>query len=276
MNRRIWMGLGIIVGVAVIIGVILLARIWLVGGSGEASQPLVAPTLDGGAPTPAPTAAPPGVEATEEVLETGEAMADSAATTVAPTVAPAAAEAEAGARRRYRISGADSEVRFILDEMLRGEPTTVVGRTDQVAGEVLVDFAAPASSELGTLVINARTLATDNEFRNRALRSDILQSARDEFELITFTPTALTGLPASAADGDTVTFTVTGDLTIRDITHPETFTVQATVSAAQVSGSASAVVRRADYNLVIPNVPGVAEVSEEVLLEIDFVALPVE
>ncbi len=257
MNRRLLAGIGIVIGVIVIIGVVLLARIWLVGGSGEASQALVAPTLAVDQPTAEPTA---------------ETAAD-------PTDEPASsaeAAVEAGPRVRYQISSEASEVRFTLNEVLRGTPTTVVGRTDQVAGEILVDFGAPSASELGLIVINARTLATDNEFRNRALRSDILQSAQDRFEFITFTPTAFDGLPDVAADGDTVSFSVAGDLTIRDITNPVTFTVAVTASAERLSGSASASVMRAAYNLTIPDVPGVAEVTEEVLLEIDFVALPVE
>ncbi|MEZ4517785.1 MAG: YceI family protein [Chloroflexota bacterium] len=128
-----------------------------------------------------------------------------------------------------------------------------------------------SQTQVGELQINARTLFTDNNFRNRAIQNEILDTGG--FEFITFTPTSVDGLPASASVGDTVQFTITGDLTIRDITQPATFTVEATlVSEDQVVGTASAVVTRSDYDLIIPQVPNVANVEEEVELYIDFTA----
>ena len=43
-----------------------------------------------------------------------------------------------------------------------------------------------------------------------------------------------------------------------------------------VIGNASTVIKRSDYNLSIPNVPFVANVGEEVTLQLDFVATPVQ
>lgn len=81
------------------------------------------------------------------------------------------------------------------------------------------------------------------------------------------------GLPDSAAVGDTVTFTIIGDLTIRDATQEVAFTVEATlVSATELSGTATTTILRDDFDLVIPSVPQVANVEEEVELIIDFVA----
>ena len=171
----------------------------------------------------------------------------------------------------YTIEPLTSKVRFELDELLRGQPKTVVGVSDQVSGEISADLNDLSTAAVGTIQINARTLATDNNFRNRALRNEILNTG--DFEFITFTPTAVNGLSGSAAAGDTVEFTLSGDLTIRDTTQPVTFNVTATaVSDAQLEGTASAVVQRADYNLTIPSVPSVADVEEEVELYIDFVA----
>jgi polyisoprenoid-binding protein YceI len=171
----------------------------------------------------------------------------------------------------YTIDPASSEVRFELNELLRGEPTTVVGATDQVAGEIAVDLGDLSNAQLGTIQVNARGLTTDNNFRNRAINNEILNTG--DFEFITFEPTVVNGLSGGAAVGDTLEFTLSGDLTIRDITQPVTFNVTATpVSDSQLQGTASAVVQRADYNLQIPSVPSVADVEEEVELYIDFVA----
>lgn len=184
---------------------------------------------------------------------------------------PAPAEESAGGLVVYSIVPGESTVRFELDEDLRGSRITVVGQTDQVAGEVAVDFANLAATQVGTIQINARTLATDNSFRNRAIQNDILQTGANEF--ITFVPTAVNNLPASVAVGETVEFSIDGDLTVAGVTNPATFNLMVTaVSADQITGTASTVILRQDFGLQIPSVPSVANVEEEVELYIDFVA----
>jgi polyisoprenoid-binding protein YceI len=187
----------------------------------------------------------------------------------APLSAPTV-EAAASALT-FDISTEQSEVRFLLDEDLRGERITVTGRTDQVAGQIAVDFANPANSELGVIRINTRNLVTDNEFRNRAIRTAILQT--DQYEFIEFTPTEVSGLPTSVTFGEAFTFQVAGNLQIRAISQPVTFNVTVTpVDETSISGTARAVVTRTQYELTIPNVPSVANVEEEVEIELDFVA----
>ena len=172
----------------------------------------------------------------------------------------------------FAIAQAESQVRFTLNEDLRGVPTTVIGVSDQVAGELAIDFSNPANSQLGVILVNARTLATNNSFRNNAIQNEILQTG--PYEYITFTPTALTGLPATIAVGETITFQITGDLTIRNVTQPVTFEASVTlVSESRIEGLASVTVLRSNYGLVIPRVPSVANVTDEVLLEIEFVAV---
>ena len=141
----------------------------------------------------------------------------------------------------YQFSPGDSLVRFELDEDLRGKRNTVIGATDQVAGEIAVDLSDLSTAQIGVMQINARTLVTDNNLRNRAIQNRILDTG--DFEFITFTPTAISDLSASSNIGEEVTFTISGDLTIRDITQPAVFTVSATaVSEEQLVGTASTIV----------------------------------
>jgi polyisoprenoid-binding protein YceI len=171
----------------------------------------------------------------------------------------------------YTISQAESEAQFAIGETLRGQRTTAVGVTNQVAGEIAVDLANPAAAQVGAILINARTLATDSEQRNRAIRNFILDTGAYEF--ITFTPAAINGLPETAAVGDTLAVAITGNLTIRDITAEVTFTGNVTVvSPTRLEGSLTATVLRSAYELVIPSVPQVADVDDEVVLTITFVA----
>jgi polyisoprenoid-binding protein YceI len=90
---------------------------------------------------------------------------------------------------------------------------------------------------------------------------------------IVFTPTALEGLPTSGNAGDTLTFQITGDLTISGVTKPVTFATNgAAEPASKLSGLAKTQVLRSDFNLNIPNIPSVAAVTDEVQLELQFVA----
>jgi len=218
----------------------------------------------------------------EATSEAQAVPAEPTAATIEPTAVPAEAattapEASADARSLFRIVSEDSEVRFLIDEELFGDPVQVVGRTNQVAGDIVVDFTNPALSQVGTIRINMRTLATDNEFRNNALRARILQSSQDEYEFSDFVPTEITGLPASVTSGQAFTFQLTGDLTVRGVTRSVTFEVTLTpVSETRLEGLAVAQVLYTDFNLSIPNAPGVANISEEVGLEIQFLAELVE
>ncbi len=217
--------------------------------------------------------------AIDSAPEATEAAMPEAEMTEAP-VADAGGEVADGETTRalFRIVLEESEARFNIDEDLRGNRITVVGVTDQVGGDMIVDFADPAQSQVGTIRINVRTLATDNTFRNQALRARILESSRDEFEFSDFVPTALEGMPQGPVNvGDTLEFTIIGDLTVRDVTRPVNFAATVTVdSETRISGSATTTILYRDFSITIPNAPGVANISNEVILEIDFVAALVE
>lgn len=261
MNRGLVYFLIAVVVVAVIGGGAFLASVYYQGGSGEASEEISAPELSlEEEATEEPAAEEPTAEAE---------MAEEPTAEPEPTEEP---EPE-GERRLYRISQSDSTATFELDEDLFGAPKHVVGTTDQVAGDVIIDFGSPANSEVGVIRINARTITTDNEFRNRAIRAEILESASDEYEFIEFTPTALAGLPEEGELGTAYEFTIEGDLQIRDVVQPVTFTASVTlVDETQLEGTATATVLRTDFGLTIPEVPSVANVTDEVILTLTFVA----
>ena len=288
--------------VIALLGVVAAGAIYLVifitGGTGEASEPISAPqlalptataTLE--APAPTATAGPTAAATVQAAAPTATPEA-TAAPTAAPgptdTPRPTATAAGTAAATEARASGVptsavlfrivpeESEVRFEIDEILRGAPTLVVGTTNQVAGDFIVDFGNLGASEMGTLRINVRTLRTPEERRDRAIRSQILESASDEFEFITFEPVNLVGLPESVEMGQPAAFQIVGNLTIRNITREVTFDAELTLAAPdRVEGTAVTVIQRPDYNLTIPSVPFVASVDEDVLLGITFVAVAV-
>jgi polyisoprenoid-binding protein YceI len=166
-----------------------------------------------------------------------------------------------------------TEARFYIDEVLMGSDKTVIGVTSLVEGQIMLDPANPGRVQLTPIRIDARDLTTDSNQRNGAIRRFVLQSNQEQYQYIIFEPTAITGLPATVELGQPFTFAVTGQLTIRDITREETFQLSVTAtSETEVVGIGATTILRDNYALTIPSVPSVANVSEEVKLEIEFVA----
>lgn len=252
----------------VALGAILLGGVWLydwvLGDTLEASQPISAATLQIMTSTPTGDGS-----STEEPSNTQKATEISPA--LAEVVGPTADNASSPLTI-FQISQEESEVRFIIYEELRGQPKDVIGTSNQVAGEVAVDPSDLTTVKAGEIRINARTLVTDEDRRNQAIRNRILHT--DQYEFITFVPTEIIGLSGSGHLGESYSFQIAGDLTIQDITQKVVFdaTVQV-ISETRLEGFASATIRREDFNLIIPSVPFVANVGEEVVLEIDFVLI---
>ena len=263
--------------------------IWITGGGGEPSRTMAEALAEFEATNDAANTAlseevaaiiPPAIgTAVSQAVATAIPQAINAAFPGAAVVLDAddaveASEAESNIIE-FQIVPAESQATFTLEEDLRGARTTVIGLTREVGGAVMVNLDNPAASSIGAIVINARTLETDNSFRNRALRSSILKSAEDAYEFITFEPRSLTNFSAeSVSVGDTLAFDVIGDLTVAGVTRTLAFHASVTLdSRTQISGRASANVLHADYNLTIPEVPSVTNVTDDVDLAIEFVAI---
>ncbi|HEY7704229.1 MAG TPA: YceI family protein [Acidimicrobiia bacterium] len=180
-----------------------------------------------------------------------------------------------GSGEVYAIAQGGSTATFEIDEELRGRPNRVVGSTSDVVGNIRVDTADASASSVGTIIISARTFATDSAFRDRAIRGPvILNSADDDFEFITFEPISVEGLSGPIVEGEELDFQVTGNLTVRGATAPVTFDVTAALRNGNIEGTAETTINRSDFGIGIPSVPSVANVSEEVLIRLDFVAAP--
>ncbi len=200
-----------------------------------------------------------GVEPSDAVQTT---LGATSATTLGATSAteapvPEVTNPQVGPRS-YKLADG-SEVSFEISEVLRGNDALVVGSTSRVTGEVTFDPADPNAATDGFVSVDAGSLTTNEDRRNGAIRRFILDTA--DFPEITFVVTGLSG-----ADTDTVT--LEGDLTVRDITIPVTFTMQVLENGlGRVVLEGSAMVTRESLDLNIPSVPFVADVSDEVTLK---------
>jgi polyisoprenoid-binding protein YceI len=255
------------------------------GGQAPASTTAPANTAAPAATAPAATApaatapaatAAPADTATMAPTATTAPAAQAADTATAPagTATTEAMPASSGSGNTFKIDPAQSKATFTLGEKLFGKDNTVVGATSGINGVITVSMDNPAGSQIGPIQIDARAFQTDSRMRDGAIQRFILQSQQDEFQYITFTPTSIEGLPAKAAGaGQSISFKVNGNLTIRDVTQPVTFDTTVTqASDSQLTGTAKAKVTRAAFKLEIPRVPSVADVTDDVALEFQFVA----
>jgi polyisoprenoid-binding protein YceI len=126
-------------GAIAVAALVTMGYLYFAGGSGEPSTALTTPTI----------AADPTTTVEGDAQTTGSTTG----------------EAEAGAVA-FVIDPAQSTAAFEIDEVLRGEPKRVVGRTSEIAGQFQVDPDDLESIEFSPIVINARTFETDSGNRD--------------------------------------------------------------------------------------------------------------
>ena len=114
----------------------------------------------------------------------------------------------------WRSDPAHTDIQFSAKHMM---VTTVRGKFADVDGSLTLDEADPGASS-GSFTVRAASLTTGNDQRDGHLRSDDFLATESHPE-ITFVSTSIT--PKRGND-----YTVSGDLTIRGVTHPATFAVE--------------------------------------------------
>ncbi len=178
---------------------------------------------------------------------------------VTPTPAPTVPTATATTTGTvYTVLPAESSVTYTLGETLRGKPFTVVGTTKAVTGTLVRSESGMA----GEIKVDAVTLKTDAESRDRAVGRFILESEKPENQFIVFKIERVTGSAVATA--------VAGQLTVHGITKPVIFRgTQEIIGEGVLRIKASATVKRGSFRLVIPSIPFVADVDEDVQLDAD-------
>ena len=224
-----------------------------------------------------------------EALDSGDLEAALAATTTdAPGDAPAASDEESEApvttitetteappadepavnTEGVWVIGPGSELGYRVAEVLFGVPTEGVGRTDQVTGSIRLDgdVLAEASFTVDVASITSDDGRRDNQFRGRIMSAN-------EFPTATFTLTAPTALGVEAAEGASVTATVSGDLTLRGVTLPVEVAVEARIADGRLGVLGSVPVVFTDFGITDPSITGI-RVEPDGLIEFVLVLDP--
>ncbi len=185
--------------------------------------------------------------------------------------APEIEEVDDATERLYRI-GPDtgSSVSYAVEEKLVGKAGTAVGVTEVLAGDIVVNLDDPSLSRVGEIVINVEMFESGSKLRDKRIRHDFLESTHYPFA--SFSATDVEGIPEVVEDGTTSELTITGDLTIKEITAPATFTGSATLDGDTLTATMSGTVLMSTFDVGPIKISGLANTSDEVELAFDLVA----
>lgn len=200
-------------------------------------------------------------------LIAGEAPARLALADTAPTaLSTPAATATSGAATADEVDGTwtvtgDSEAGYRVEEVLLGQDTTAVGRTNGVTGSLELDGSSVSSA---SFTVDMASVASDESRRDGQFRERIMNT--DQYPTSTFTLTSPIDLGSTPADGETITATATGDLTLRGVTKSVTFEVQARRTGGTLEVNGAIPVVFAEWDIPDPSF-GPAQVADEGDLE---------
>ena len=185
-----------------------------------------------------------------------------------PATAPAAdtlilVAADEGNVARYRVREQLARLDF---------PNDAVGETRNVSGSLMVTSDGQVLREGSRFVIRLAELESDQDRRDNFLRRNTLNT--EEYPDAVFVPTGTRGLDFPLAEG-AVRFELLGEMTIRDVTRPVTWEVDAEVLAGgAMLGRAETRFTFGEMGLTIPSVGSVLSIRDDIRLEYDFRLVP--
>ena len=221
----------------------------------------------GGSAAPAPTVAPVPTATATPAAAPAQPAADSATKPAGP--------------RTFVIVPEQSKASYLVNKEFFGGAlaklgidagkTKVVGTTQAIAGQLQLDLAnLTAALGENTFTVQMNTLVTNQDRRDKWIRED--GPNFNAHPLASFKATALAGAPAAYTEGEEVSFQLSGDLTIHEVTKPATFDVKAKLAGDTLTGTATTRLRLSDFSIEPPNFANTLTVADEFGIEVQFTA----
>jgi polyisoprenoid-binding protein YceI len=185
-------------------------------------------------------------------------------------IALSLAAAPLAAQARYTLNPTGTEARYQVRELLAANTieNDVIGKTAAVTGGISLDKAGKVVSGESKVTIDLTGLKTDRDRRDGYVQRNTLATAT--YPNAVLVVTEIKGLPAKMPTSGTLTFTLVGDLTLKDVTKPTTWTVTATANPNGLIGTAKTKFTFSEFGIAVPRVPVVARVDDPIQLELDF------
>ena len=177
---------------------------------------------------------------------------DAAAPLVLSTPTPSATPTEEVVSGPFDPEGAwtvgeGSQAGYRLGEILSGEPVTVVGRTDQVSGEALVEAGTLTEARV---VVDVASIVSDESARDAFFRRALDVTTHPEATFVLDAPVDLAALVAGSGPVDVA---APGTLTFHGVSQPVVaeLRIQRVADGVEVAGSVP--VALADFGLEAPD-----------------------
>ncbi len=256
-TRRRWL----LVGLAAIAGIVVAgAAVWFLFLGGDAPSAVDIDDAVGAVSSPSPAAS---AAASPEPSSDGSSE---------PSVPVASAPAGDGLDGSWSVDTSvgsfddfsNSWVGFRVDEVL-GQGigrTTAVGRTPGVVGTL--EFSG-STVETATIEADLTRIVSDRTRRDGAIQRSLETST---FPTATFVLTEPLDLGAQPSEGETLSGTAVGDLTIHGVTRPAEFAVEARLAGDVVVVVGSTEVVFSDFGVDMPSAPIVVSVEDDGVLEL--------
>ena len=175
---------------------------------------------------------------------------------------------------RFVVAPQGNEARYVVQEQLMGVdlPNDAVGKTSRVEGRITIASNGAIVRDESRFTIDLASLTSDRDRRDNYLRGRTLQTA--QYPSAVFVPTAVKNLKLPLPRSGKVKFELVGDLTIRGVTRPVTWTVTGKSANASLAGEAKTSFKFADFELEKPRVRSVLSVEDDIRLEYTFLLVP--
>lgn len=194
-----------------------------------------------------------------------QSSATGATTAGEDTSAPAGDDELAGTW--ITVQSESSFVGYRVDETLGGiGATTAVGRTNDVNGRLHYSGAAITAVEI---TADLRTLTSDRSQRDGQLRRQAIET--DTYPTATFVLTSPIAIGDVPAEGESVTQTVSGELTLHGVTRPIELEVEGVLQDGRLLVVGSTVIQFADYDIAQPVSMSVISIEDHGTLEFQLV-----
>ena len=206
--------------------------------------------------------------------ESAQAAVVSAAHAAPVREAAATAPTPALASQHYVVAPAGNEARYFAREQLAGVsfPNDAIGVTKGVSGALVIDDAGKIVPAESKIVVDVTQLKSDRDRRDGYVQRRTLET--EKYPTVTLVPKEVTGLTTPLPDSGRASFELLGDLTVKGVTRPTTWQVNARFRGDTVSGTASTSFTFADFEMDKPKVSVVLSVQDTLHLQYDFRLVP--
>jgi polyisoprenoid-binding protein YceI len=200
---------------------------------------------------------------------TQAASSDGASTTAAAHAPTATTPAASGGSDASSSEGVDGEWKatdasvlgYRVKEVLFGQSTEAVGRTNSITGGLSIDGTTVTSA---AFTVDMASVKSDSDRRDDQFRGRIMDT--DTFPTATFKLTQPLDFGKVGADGEVISVSATGDLTLRGTTKSVTMDLQARRNGGNIEVSSSIPIVFADWGIPNPSL-GPADTEDNGVIE---------